>query len=202
MDADLNDMRMKMLGEFAELALSLARDLHKDATAAEDPAEKVRLADAFHQMGRGMRQSLALHARMEREAKQAEADPQPPGERREKRLRRRAEVKAAIERLIWTEREKLDAEPYVLRARLNALLTNEAETEAFPDEDPQAVIARIAEMLGISVPPPEGEVSPKVTEGVEAHSRPNRPAPQPPLSLRDSSPSGGASGDPPFPSSA
>jgi hypothetical protein len=148
--ADMAERRLEMLGEFAELALTLARDLHKDALAAEDPAEKVRLAEAFHSMGRGMRQSLALHARLERDDRQLEADPRPAQDRQERRVRRKAEVKAGIERLIWTERERLEEEPYLLRVRLGSLLAAEAETEGFPDEDPQAVIARIGQMLGLS----------------------------------------------------
>src|SRR4051812_19045065 len=60
MDAGLNQTRMQMLGELAEMTLVLARDLQQAALAATDADEKVRLATAFHRIGRGVRQSVAL----------------------------------------------------------------------------------------------------------------------------------------------
>jgi hypothetical protein len=44
MNADLHERRMKMLGDYAEMALALAHDLHRTALNAEGPEEKVRCA--------------------------------------------------------------------------------------------------------------------------------------------------------------
>jgi hypothetical protein len=156
MDAGLDETRMKMLGELAEMALVLARDLQQAALVAETAEEKVRLADAFHKVGRGVRQSLALHARLERDAQLAGAPAQaaaPAEADRTRREGRAARLRSTVERLIWTEREKLDAEPYVLRIRLQQLIAGESRAEDFLETDPDLQIARLCETLGVPIAP-------------------------------------------------
>jgi hypothetical protein len=167
MDAGLNDTRMKMLGEFAEMALVLGRDLQQAALAAETYEEKVRLADAFHRAGRGMRQSLALHAKFERDGDSTETQTpfQSASDQRMRREARSATLRRDVERLIWTERERLEEDPDVLGVRLMGLLARESRTEDFLSADPGAQIARLCEMLGVPAPahsPP----SPLAEEGV------------------------------------
>ena len=132
------DRRLEMLGEFAELALSLARDLHQAALSAEDADDKARLAEACHRMGRGLRQSLALQARLEREAKRAaREDVAVAAEQAQaSRLRRKTQVKAGIERLIWSEYEPDDSEAEGLLERLDLILDAEAELDGFDAAGP------------------------------------------------------------------
>jgi hypothetical protein len=163
MSGGLDETRMKMLGELAEMALVLARDLQQAALAAKTADEKVRLADAFHKVGRGVRQSLALHAKMERDVQAAEREPPtPPADQiKARREGRAARIKSEVERLIWTEREKLEEEPYVLRARLTQLLAVESRAETFLDTDPDLQVARLCQALRVPLPrapsPPAGE---------------------------------------------
>src|SRR5690348_12235210 len=112
MNESLNETRMKMLGEFAEMALVLSRDLYESALSAKTPEEKVRLTEAFHKVGRGLRQSLALHERFERGAVRAEREDalHARAETQRQAERRKAQVRAPIERLIWTECEDSEAE--------------------------------------------------------------------------------------------
>jgi hypothetical protein len=157
MSTGLDETRMKMLGELAEMALVLARDLKEAALVAKTTDEKVRLADAFQKVGRGVRQSLALHAKMERDAQAVERETQagaaPPTDQiKVRREGRAARIKSEVERLIWTEREKLEEEPYVLRNRLTELLAAEARSETFLDTDPDLQIERLCQALRIPRP--------------------------------------------------
>jgi len=154
MNADLHERRMKMLGDYAEMALALAHDLHRTALNAESPEEKVRCAEAFHRLGRGLRQSLALHARLERDAEEPAREAPAPRAVPEstRRIRRKATLKAAVERLIWTERERLEDPPEALLPRLERLLASELQAEAFLDTDPDLQIARLCAALRVPLP--------------------------------------------------
>ena len=50
------------LGIFADATLKLALHVQQAALDTEDLDRKVRLAGAFHRLGRGLRQTLALSA--------------------------------------------------------------------------------------------------------------------------------------------
>lgn len=145
--ADMAETRMRMLGELAELGLVLARDLQQAALVAEDVQEKARLADAFGRVSRGVRQSIALHDRLERDAR-TEALRQEP----QRRARRKAEVRQVVAASIWREYERLDAHPDHLLAELDLHLAAESETGGFLEHEPDAVIARLCRALGLSVP--------------------------------------------------
>lgn len=158
MDAGLNQTRMTMLGEFAELTLALARDLQQSALVAEDADEKARLAEAFHRLGRGLRQSLALHARLERDAERAarEAQADLRSQEQARRARHKASVNGVLEQLIWTEAEKPDSalDSDVALHDLELLLDAEADRDEFLDQDPDALIAKLAQTLGLPAPNP------------------------------------------------
>lgn len=95
------------LSQLAELGLALAADLQARALRAEDDAEAARLADGFHKVGRSVRQSLALEARLLREHERAAREAVAEDDRtRPLRLaQRQAQVRKAVERLIWDEIE-------------------------------------------------------------------------------------------------
>jgi hypothetical protein len=57
----------RILGELAELGLSLARDLHARAIATQDETQAQGLATAFHRIARDVRLTLALESRLTRE---------------------------------------------------------------------------------------------------------------------------------------
>jgi len=202
MTSGLDETRMKMLGELAEMALVLARDLKEAALVAKTTEEKVRLADAFHRVGRGVRQSLALHAKMERDAQAAEREAAPaPDQLRARRDGRAARIKSEIERLIWTERERLEEEPYVLRTRLTELVASESRSETFLDTDPDLQIARLCGVLRIPRPatpaahPREGGDPSRASAAAIEEARTAAWIPA-------SAGTSGAEGDPPFRSSA
>ncbi|MFC3069118.1 hypothetical protein [Phenylobacterium soli] len=162
MNPALDEMRMRMLGRFAEMAVVLAEDLQCAALAAEDTDEKVRLAEAFHRVGRGLRQSLALDAKLEadrhRDGREAELHLAKVGDLR--RERRKAEIKGVVEALVWTEKERLDVDPDDAVEALDAILDAEAQAAGFMDTDPQVFIARLCKALKLELISLEGHGPP------------------------------------------
>ena len=65
---DIAEKHARMLGELAEFGLNLARKLHDQAMAAEEPAVVADLAKAFHAVSRTLRQTMLLETRVAREA--------------------------------------------------------------------------------------------------------------------------------------
>src|SRR5688572_17316815 len=96
------DRHGRILARLGELGLSLAEDLHRDAAAAETPEARALSAVAFHRIGRGLRQTLALEARLVREARQAEREDAAHARKDRDRAgaERQAQVRATVERLI------------------------------------------------------------------------------------------------------
>ncbi|MFC3068573.1 flotillin family protein [Phenylobacterium soli] len=172
--------------------MELAERIQQDAMEAEQPETRAKLATAFHRISRSVRQTAALKLRLEREAKRAVREDQAAvrADRERQVDLRKTRIKARVEQLIWTEYEGEDADRR--ESILEDLLDADALEDDFLDLSPEAEIARLCMDLGLPNPPPKGEVSAKPMEGVEAHSTLS-PAPQPPQSLRDSSPPGGPS---------
>jgi hypothetical protein len=56
----MTEAQEQALGLFADAILKLALHLQQEAMAADDLDQKVRLAGAVHQLGRGLRQTVAL----------------------------------------------------------------------------------------------------------------------------------------------
>lgn len=96
------------LGQLAELGLALAADIQRRALAAEDDDTAAKLADSFHKVGRAVRQSLALEARLTRDHARADREAVAEDERtRPLRIaQRQVAVRKAVERLIWNEVER------------------------------------------------------------------------------------------------
>ena len=178
MDPGLNQTRMQMLGEFAELALVLAKDLQQSALVAEDADEKVRYAEAFHRTGRGLRQSLALHAKFERDAELSVEDARLREVKRERsaRERRKADIKGQVDALIWTERENLDFDLDDCLEAVEQILDAEAETERFLDTDPQVFVRRLCKALRLPSPL-AGEGGPRSGSGEGSQSDLHREPP-------------------------
>src|SRR3989344_6340676 len=67
-DLDLTEQEQASLAELAELDMALARHVHAHALAADDPATIADLARAYQRIARSARQSLALTAKLGRDA--------------------------------------------------------------------------------------------------------------------------------------
>jgi hypothetical protein len=160
----MQDQQNAILGELAQLGLSSARDLHARQLAAETPEQASRLAFALHRISRSLRQTLALQARLERDAQRAEREDAAEVVELDKRRfeKRKAQVKAAVESLIWTEAESPEAyETFSLELEdLLAIETQDAE--AFEDEPVDDQIARLCSRIGLQIPPPDDPPPPAV----------------------------------------
>lgn len=161
----------RILGELAELSLTLARNLHARALAAETPAEAEGLALAFQRVSRSVRQTLALELKVERglraadredadrqaaeahaaaEAEAADDDEPDPEAEESWRVRRRADrVRGALKRLIWDEAEGDEQEYEVLIEDLDHRLSEAARRADFHDLPIEALIRQLKADMGL-----------------------------------------------------
>jgi hypothetical protein len=159
--------------------LDLALQMQADAMAAEAPEERARIARAFHSISRGVRQTAALRIRIAREAQRAEQDDQSQVVRLdvERAARRKAQVKATVERLIWTETESDDSAE-ALVDQLETLLDEDYLYGRFADGEVEAHIARLSHDLGLKTAPVEEDTAaeeyPRPT-GAAGRARPPTP---------------------------
>ena len=198
----------RILAELSELGLALARDLQARALAADDAAEASELGLAFHRVARAVRQTLALEARLERDHQRAEREVSSDARRAEtdRADRRRAQIKFAVERCVFSEADGPEAER--LLDELDDRLEEGALSDAFAGEDPIDLhIARICADLGVTLPPSSsplgGGGGGGEADGGGSHSDPG--GPPHPRSLSSgrplaepgggSSPSGGVTAD-------
>jgi hypothetical protein len=146
----LADRQAPVLAELAEMGLSLARAVHGKALAAETPAELAELTMAFHRISRSVRQTLALEAKLERERLRLEREARAEAmrDRGPAVLRRRNQVRLAVERLVWTEAEGLEAERLI--DELDDILEEEVLSDDFLAEPVEAHIERIRADLGLA----------------------------------------------------
>jgi hypothetical protein len=138
--------------------LELALKIQEDAMAAETADERARLAVAFHRIGRGVRQTAALRTRLAGDARRAEREGQTEVIRLDERrlARRKAQVKATVERLIWTEAETEDAAEALLD-HFDTMLGEDDLYGRLAEGDVEMHIARLSAELGLSRTPPPGE---------------------------------------------
>jgi hypothetical protein len=87
----------------------------------------------------------AARADVEAEARAVSLEPA-------RRSRRKAEVRSAIETIIWREHERLDADPDILLEELDAYLDDEARTEGFLHSAPETLVARLCRTLDLPIP--------------------------------------------------
>jgi hypothetical protein len=164
-----------MLGELAELGLMVARELAVRVRGCEDADEAVALAGAFDKATRAVRLTLALDAKLDRDAARdaavaaqaAEAQAQADAKAEAARHRdeayaaaanapvdpvraRKARVRGLLNRLLWAESEG-EAEDYdVLVEDLNARLDEAALSPDFADLPIEALARRLAADMGLS----------------------------------------------------
>ena len=161
--ADMHERHARLLGRLAELGMALAEDLHARALSADTPQEAETLASGFHKLSRSVRQSLALEARLRRDAErvrredqlQSETDAAKPA------IRRRAEAKARLDRLIWTEAEYEDTARFWEDGARRLLA--EAEFTA-PDRPVEALVEELADILRAQAPRSDQSTEPERVE--------------------------------------
>jgi hypothetical protein len=188
----MHERHSAILAELSEIGLSSARDLHAQQLAAETPERKAMLASALHRISRSVRQTLALEARLVRDALRQDREDQAAAQDAvvARKTRRSAQVKATVERLIWMEHEKDGEDADHLVECLGELLGEDILHDDFDTEPLEAHIAQLCASLGLS-PPPCGEgaggggvSSELATSGAnplpqpEAHSQHPNPSPQ------------------------
>jgi hypothetical protein len=158
--ATLTDRHAPILAELAEMGLSLARAVHEKALAAETPAELAEMTMAFHRISRSVRQTLALEAKLERDRARLEREVRAEAVRDHGHavLRRRNQVRVAVERLVWTEAEGLEAERLI--DELDDILEEEVLSDGFLAEPVEAHIERIRADLGLAADAAGRETSP------------------------------------------
>jgi len=153
-----------VLAELSELGLSLARELHARAMAAQTPAEAEKLALAFQRVSRGVRQTFALELKIERARREAEreahaadpagpapepAPPSPADQAHRRGAERKARVRGALYRLMWDEAERDEEEFDILDHDLEMRLGEAARREDFLDLPIETLIRQIKSDMGL-----------------------------------------------------
>lgn len=174
MDATaIMEAQEQALGLFADAVLKLALHIQQEAMAAEDLDQKVRAAGAVHKLGRGLRQTIALQAKLARDARAEAAKPQlsqpepdegaeedepAPTDPKAVAVRRRRDwLTRGVERCVWNEYERADegeeftAESLLedFQERLSDLM---ADPDAFLDLDPDDLLVELCKELGLAPP--------------------------------------------------
>ena len=153
-DAEMMQRHAALLARFAGQAASLAEDLHACALSAETRQEKEGYALSFQRMGRALRQTLALEAKLRKDAAREArgAEEHQAARKAEAVSSRRNAVKAEVTRLIWTEAERDTEARDHLELDLEERLFLEAAAETFLDQPIETVIERLAQDLGLTLP--------------------------------------------------
>ena len=152
-DRNLDEMaerHARGLGELGQMGLDLARKLHAAAMDAEAIEDAERLALAFHALSRSVRQSFALEAKLQRDRRKALVDEARAADqaRTAAVARRRTQVDATLNRLIWTEGERPDRLELLVRA--GDLLDHAAVCDDFLDGDADDVVLHILRILRLT----------------------------------------------------
>jgi len=175
----LAERREEKLGLLAEKALALACVIQQRALEAETPGEMAALSGAFVKLSRSVRQSIALHAKLETDRRQGERQEQalaPPPEPTPAE-RKKARVRRAVERLVWDEYDRDDDGEEETAVSLLEDLTDRlgelAEAEDFLVADVDALIAELAVELGLRFEPPGPTPAPGRSNGHAPSPRPD-----------------------------
>jgi len=189
--SDMIERHGRILAELAEIGMTIARELQAQALAAETPETQAQAVAAFPRVARAVRQTLALEARLKRDARRAAVEVEAHARRElDLRIRRRKTlVRAEMRRAIGEATPDDDDELFHdriedLRDRLDIDLLD----ADFADRPLEEVIADLHIQLGLELPddpmpPPSGEVSAEPTAGggsdAEAAAPPPTPEPAP-----------------------
>ncbi|WP_394761201.1 hypothetical protein [Phenylobacterium sp.] len=188
----MDEAQDQALGIFADALLKLALHIQEEAIAAEDLDQKVRLASAVHRLGRGLRQTVALQAKLARDARAEAAKPPaaptppparepstPPDAKTIAVRRRRDWLTRGVERCVWNEYEAGDeAGEFTGESLLEDFHERLADIMADPDAflalDPDTLVVQLCQELGLTPPkfhPPAPPVPPvpPANSGLNGH---------------------------------
>lgn len=154
--AEMTARHARILAELSELGMGLARAARADAETAETPEHRARAAMVFQRVSRSVRQSVALEAKLVRDAGREAA-----AEAREETKRRRSQaidrhwaLREKVEALVWDETEDMDeAEAEAFGDEIYAAVQAVSETETFLDEPLADQVARVLATLGFEITP-------------------------------------------------
>jgi len=192
---DMTERHAAILAELAEIGMTIARGLQAQVLAAETPEATAQAVAAYPRVARAVRQSLALEARLKRDARRAAVEVEAHARRElDLRIRRRkALVRAEMRRAIGDATPDDDDELFHDRIEdLRERLDTDLLDADFADRPLEEVIADLCIQLGLAppddpMPPPPGEVSAQPTAGggsdAEAAAPPTaaeQPRPHPP----------------------
>lgn len=141
----------RILAELSELGLGLARAAARDAESAESPEDRARAALVFHRISSSVRQSLALEAKLARDAQREgrEATARAASAERERVRHREAQVRDGVEALIWREIEGMDAEEHeAFEEDLMEATWAESASGTFFTDDLADQVGRVLARLG------------------------------------------------------
>jgi hypothetical protein len=151
-----------MLGELAEHALMVSKDLAVRVRECEDTGEAVALAGAFQKMSRVVRLTLALDfkldrdaARDAREAKMAQAElasapPPAPAGAHKLKPPGADPVGEELDRLFWAESEGDEEEFERLHEDLEERMTEAISNPDFKDTPVDAMIEQVIADMGLA----------------------------------------------------
>ncbi|HZZ67355.1 MAG TPA: hypothetical protein VFE18_04200, partial [Phenylobacterium sp.] len=158
-----------MLGELAEQALAVAKDLAVRMRECEDAGEAVALADAFHKVSRVVRLTLALDFKLDRDATRDDREAakidaeeaqvaaaqtaiaERPAPRAPTPIEARKErVGNLLYRLLWTESEGDTEEFDILQEDLRVRLDEAARSPDFETLPIETLCRRMIADMGLS----------------------------------------------------
>ena len=167
---DITEQHERILGELADLAMDLARDLAAKAKASENLEDAERFSRAFDRMARSVRLTLALQRRLHADARRDGS-----AERITAVELRKAQVRATVRQAIREATPNPYAAIRLDRERdLDERLAEEALHQAFLDTPLDLVITRIRRILGLPEPP--ASPSPSMGKGPGMGAAPPAPS--------------------------
>lgn len=142
-----------MLAELAEMDLSAARHVHTRLLAATEVDEVADLARSYQRAARSLRQTLALKARMARDAAQAERSASPRrglSDRRESAvIDRECDIQDAVERMLFAEIPDDEDFREGLSERFVDELNDWTQEDDFTEVDLDAQVLRACRFLNL-----------------------------------------------------
>ena len=156
-----------MLARLAELDLLAAEKAHAKLMAAEEPCEIAELGRTYQRLARSCRQTIALKAKLAREAEAATrpppATPEPPpihnGLKAITPAQRAHIERAAATARLHLERERPDWDEFD-DIEVYEILLELAQDEAFTDTPVEDLVATVLEAMDLT--PPSDETRPSV----------------------------------------
>jgi hypothetical protein len=150
------ERRSRVLWELAEFGMELARAVQARAlTPGVDAAITQDLILSFTRIARAVRQTIALEARIERDARTSASEGAERLTRadRERRHDHKTRVGRLVERAIDTDTEASGEEADDLYADLHERLEDADDLAGFADRPVSEIVAHICRELGVAPPP-------------------------------------------------